>query len=469
MNVAPARETAGSAHSARLENLRAEIDSVYFLMYDGWGEELKSNRWHYARRWARHLPVTLLQPRQRMPRRQNGVPAADIDNCEVLPVLQPRGEATYPLLGLVQAAQVMEHMARRGHERPLLWSYNPWLAGLYAAVPAVARVYHASESHFDFEGMPELFYRELEAALRVSDLVIPVSSGVADGIRSRVPEAKLAIVTNGCDTDCYRPSGIASTEVAATGAGFARVAVFAGNINGRIDFDLVEQAARSNNTTLVVFAGPVGPLDDRDAEIWQRLLGLENVRHLGRMAQDELAALYRSADIGFIPYRRKDLIVRNGFPLKTLEMAATGLPVVASRMQPIAGLASRIAVAEDDQQFLDSFASLSRSALTDEERLELLEVAAANDYDRKFEEVVTCVADSIPGGTAVHTRLDDLMGNLGYQPWSASCIRIFNRFRASPVVAFAVIYDKLAETLPDWTRELVPARLKNHVRNSRVE
>lgn len=453
----------------RLESLLAEIDSVYFLMYDGWGEELESNRWHYARRWARHLPVTLLQPRQRMPRRQNAVPAAGIDNCELLPVLQPRGEPTYPLPGLVQAAQVMEHMAIRGHERPLLWCYNPWLAALYAALPAVTRVYHASENHFDFEGMPELFYRELEAALRVSDLVIPVSSGVADGIRSRVPGAKLAIVTNGCDTARYGPSGSANAEVAATREGFDRVAAFAGNINSRVDFDLVERAAESNDATLVVLAGPVATLSDQDAETWRRVVGLQNVRHLGRMAPDELAALYRSADLGFIPYRRKEWIVRNGFPLKTLEMAATGLPVVATQMQPIVGLASAIVVADGDQGFLDSFASLSRSALTVEEKLELLEVASANDYDRKFEQVVARVADAIPAGGALHTRLDDLMLELGYEPWSASCIRIFNRFKSSPAIAFSLLYERLAELSPIWSRQLVPAWLKRQIRNLRVE
>jgi glycosyltransferase involved in cell wall biosynthesis len=469
LNVASAGQAAESVYELRLEELRSKIDSVYFLMYDGWDTELESNRTHYARRWARHLPVTLLQPRQRRPRRQNAGPATGIDNCEVLPVQQSRGETAYPLLGLVQAAQVMEHMAKRGHRRPLLWSYSPWLAGVYAAVPAVARVYHASESHFDFEGMPDLFYRELEAALRVSDLVIPVSSGVAEGIRSRIPDARLAVVTNGCDTSCYRPSGSGSTEIPAMGAEFDRVAVFAGNINGRLDFELLERMAASNDSTLVVLVGPVAPLDALDAEIWRRVVGLPNVRHLGSRTAEELAALYRSADIGFIPYRRKDWIVRNGFPLKTLEMAATGLPVVASNMRPIVGLASAIAVAEDDQRFLDFFASLSRSALTDEERLELLEVAEANDYDRKFEEIVTCVAESVPASGAARTRLDDLMLDLGFEPWAESCKRICNRFRASPGLAFSVIYDKLSETLPASTRQLIPEWLKRQVRNFRVE
>jgi glycosyltransferase involved in cell wall biosynthesis len=450
--------SAAAMDSTGLDN---GIDSVYFLILGDLHEELESNRWHYARRWARHVPVTLLQPRQRLPRRRDARAVAAIDNCEVLPVMQT-GEATaYPLRGLVQAAQVMEHMAKRGHSRPLLWCYNPLLAALYAAVPAVARVYHASENYFDFEQLPDFYHREFEAALRVSDLVIAVSSGVADGIRSRVPEARLEVVTNGCDVSHYQPTGSTNATIAAARDGFERVAVFAGNINSRVDFELVEQAAASNDSTLIVLAGPVSSLDSQDAESWGRVRGLKNVRHLERMAPTELAALYRSSDLGFIPYRRENWIVRNGFPLKTLEMAATGLPVVASEMKPIVGLASAIAVAEDDEQFLQSFASLSRSTITNEERLELLEVATANDYDRKFEHVVASVAGSRPADRGVHTRLDDLMLNLGYEPWRASCTRIFDRVTAFPVLAFAFVYAKLAAILPTRVRQLVPGRLRD--------
>jgi hypothetical protein len=187
------------------------------------------------------------------------------------------------------------------------------------------------------------------------------------------------------------------------------------------------------------------------------------------MEAEDLAALYRSSDLGFIPYTRERLLVQSGFPLKTLEMAATGLPVVSSHMKPIVGLASAIAVAENDEQFLDSFASLSRSTLTNEERIELLEVASANDYNRKFEEITACVAGSLPADHEVRTRLDDLMLELGYDPWAASCARIFHRFAASPVLAFVLFYDKLAATLPAWSRRLVPRWLKDYVRSLRAE
>jgi hypothetical protein len=246
------------------------------------------------------------------------------------------------------------------------------------------------------------------------------------------------------------------------------VAVFAGNVNSRVDFDLVEQAAASNESTLIVLAGPVSSLDGYDAKSWRRVRGLKNVCHLERMAPDELAALYRSCDLGFIPYRREPRIVRNGFPLKTLEMAATGLPVVASHMKPIVGLASAIAVAEDDGTFLDSFASLSRSTLTSEERLELLRVAAANDYDLKFEQVVRHVADSIPEGRGATTRIDDLLADIGDESWQASCRRLFSLAKPSLLwrAGALLAYDGFTNLVPVGARHrLVPSGLRSWARS----
>jgi hypothetical protein len=139
-----------------LGSLATEVDSIYFLMSKGLHEELESNRWHYARRWARHLPVTLVQPGDTL-RFPEAEPLPAIPNCEILPIARPNPAAADPLAGLIQAGQVMRHMLKRGHTKPLLWSYNPRLAGLYAAVPAVGRVYHATENHFDFEDLSDPF------------------------------------------------------------------------------------------------------------------------------------------------------------------------------------------------------------------------------------------------------------------------------------------------------------------------
>jgi hypothetical protein len=185
------------------------------------------------------------------------------------------------------------------------------------------------------------------------------------------------------------------------------------------------------------------------------------------MAPTELAAVYRTADVGFIPYRRDPWLVRNGFPLKTLEMAASGLPLVSSQMEPIVGLATPIVVAEDDEQFLKAFTSLSRGTLTESERLELVELAAQNDYDRKFAQVVSHVADALPAERRSVTRLDDLLVELGDDSWLASCMQVFRV--AKPRLAWRAVllaYEAFARVAPAETRHrLIPSAVRNWARS----
>ena len=105
----------------RMSALSEAIDSVYFLLTNGLQEELESNRWHFARRWARHLPLTLVQPSDDILRRPEATPVREIPGCETLRISHPNPESTYPLGALVQAGQLMQHMRERGHTKPLLW------------------------------------------------------------------------------------------------------------------------------------------------------------------------------------------------------------------------------------------------------------------------------------------------------------------------------------------------------------
>jgi glycosyltransferase involved in cell wall biosynthesis len=391
-------------------------DSVYFVMFGGWDDELRSNRWHYARRWAQLRPVVLVQPVGRHGQAAAAQPEPRIPNCEVLTIAGEREGYDFSR-SLVQISQVLQHMRDRGHERPILWCYNPRLAPVYAAVPAVARVYHATENYFEVEGLAPAFLEQLRASLAVSDLVVAVSSGVMNAVAAHAGAARIAHVSNGCDGREYSPTGPSDSALAAAGSGFDRIAVFAGNINSRLDFELLSRVADANPRTLTATFGPVASLSRQDSETWRGLLHRENVRHFGAVEPERLPALYRSADLGVIPYRRTPWLVRNGFPLKALEMCATGLPTVSTFMEPIAELASALIVAPDDASFLAAFAETSRDRLTPAQQSELAAVCAANDYDHKFDLVVAELESVCPDGSS--SRVDRFIAALGKEAWRA--------------------------------------------------
>ena len=396
------------------------IDSVYFLMFPGWKNELRSNRWHYAKRWARHRAVVLVQPDQ--PKGRFGIPEPElrIPNCTILSVRRPSGGSQYEDDPARTASQLAKHMLDSGHRRPLLWFYNPWLFPAFAALPAVARVYHASENYFDFEGTEPYFTKSFARALALADRVIAVSSGVARGITENVPESKVIEVPNGCDYEEYA-QGRPSPTLASRRAGFSRIAIYAGFVNDRIDFELFGLCAARFSDTLFVVYGPVVGLDGADEARWNALLERKNVRYFGRVDPAELPHLYAAAEVGLIPYKRTPMIENNGFPLKALEMTATGLPVVSTYMRPLEAIEDVIALGRDHEGFLELLRDRSRSTLTTEQRARMEARARERDYEAAFARVLDELSSL--GAGSPRTRLDALAETIPSENLLASIVR----------------------------------------------
>jgi hypothetical protein len=97
--------------------------------------------------------------------------------------------------------------------------------------------------------------------------------------------------------------------------------------------------------------------------------------------------------LSLLPYSMDPLLVRNGFPLKALEMCAAGLPVISSELRPLEGLVSALQVTKSKEEFVRALSRISRQSLSAEQRQELRQVAADNDYDLKFAGVVRMVKE----------------------------------------------------------------------------
>jgi glycosyltransferase involved in cell wall biosynthesis len=448
--------------AVELTNLDAQVDSVYFLMFPGWESELRSNRWHYARRWARHRPVVLVQPVRNVLQAAESRPETRIPNAEILSIA-----ATSPTdflnRSLLQADQLFDHMDSRSHTRPLLWCYNPNLAGAYAALPATARIFHATENYFDFEGLPQFFLARTSLAFALSDLIVAVSPGVAASAAHHGAPERIRVVSNGCDTAHYKPTGERDSELVAAGSGYKRVAIYAGNVNDRLDFALLNRVAGAHGDTLFAVYGPVADLPPVDRDAWESFRRRQNAHTSGPVAPDRLPALYRAANVGIIPYKQTPWLVRNGFPLKALEMGATGLPMVTSRMESLRGLASALVVADDDDAFVEALGFIGRSALRENDELELAAVCAANDYDLKFAEVVAQSSDLL-SREAVSTRVDALIEHCGSAAWREACAA--RRCTAAYVlrVLAAQLYSGVGQALPARLRRAIPESVRTKVR-----
>ena len=125
--------------------LAEKADSIYFLMFEGWEQEMRSNRWHYATRWACHLPIVLVQPILDSDAAPSvSVTEPRIKNCRILRVRRTTLPGATMVGRLQQAQQILADMQAHGHSRPILWTYSPDYVFAHSLIPAVMRVYHAT-------------------------------------------------------------------------------------------------------------------------------------------------------------------------------------------------------------------------------------------------------------------------------------------------------------------------------------
>jgi teichuronic acid biosynthesis glycosyltransferase TuaH len=97
-----------------------------------------------------------------------------------------------------------------------------------------------------------------------------------------------------------------------------------GNIERRMDYDLLTKVIESNADKSFVFAGPV--VEEFVPDSFQRL---KNVYFIGRIPYAEMPAVIKAFDVAIIPFK-KDEVSRTIFPLKLFEYLGAGKPVVAT-------------------------------------------------------------------------------------------------------------------------------------------
>ena len=145
--------------------------------------------------------------------------------------------------------------------------------------------------------------------------------------------AKLAVIHCGIDPEVFQPS----PEDARASAGPLRL-VCVGTLHEVKGQAVLIEACRLLAARGIAFrCDLVGDGPDRAAlERHARACGLEGrVRFLGALARPEVAARLRDADVAVVPSVPTRDGRREGIPVALMEAAATGRPVVASRLSGI--------------------------------------------------------------------------------------------------------------------------------------
>lgn len=355
------------------------------LTWSNWHSELRSNRYHYATRFARNFPVLFVQAD--LGSNEYKFEQTEIPNLTILHISKSYDRDQKNKLN----AALLEHRCLR----PLFWTYNvffePYLKERFDSFI----VYHATEDYLMADWRAKfpkygLAYNRLMDLLKITDLLIPVSEGVEEGFdKVAMYQGEKLLVTNGCDYKFFAPD-INTLKPDPQGQ---KSVFYEGNIFAeKLNYALIQQLAQNMPDWEFWFCGKV--LFSEDS--WLKLLKQSNVKYLGVLSADELRNKAYQATIGIIPFHESDHLLNRSLPLKAFEYIACGLPVVTVPIRSLLGYSHVFNFASSAQEFENEIRLAEKTRYDKSAIAARLEVARKQDYDVKYLSVTHKIESLMP-------------------------------------------------------------------------
>ncbi|MEH0155776.1 glycosyltransferase [Limibacter armeniacum] len=156
--------------------------------------------------------------------------------------------------------------------------------------------------------------------------------------------------------------------------------VYVGNIGLRIDYLLLEVAAKKLPDFQFVFVGPVDEREFKGAELKK----LPNVHFLGRRPYKEVPAYMNAGDICMIPFECTEY-TKHIYPLKINEYLSLGKPVVTSQFADLSDFDDVILRYKDVDEFVQKVQQ-GLAACTEEDTHKRKIFAAGNTWEKRIEQ-----------------------------------------------------------------------------------
>ena len=361
-------------------SLAQHFDCVVMLTWSDWNTEPRSNRYHYATRFAKHLPVIFVQPDFNSAKVK--FEKTEIEGLDILHV--------YSQYGRIQNELLNRAILERGFIRPLLWIYNPYFVDFIGQRYTQMAIFHATEDYFvpEYKSDEEL-YNSLQKTLVRTDLLVAVSEEV---LLSYKQEGKLLgetiLLPNGCDYAFWAPDAVKIKNMISNPEK-KKVALYQGGVNLRLNWELIGEIAKALPDWEIWLCGKLAPGSSKK-KLKALMSNNKNIKYYGYLESEQVRDLAYQATVGIIPFVLDD-VIKVSLPLKAFEYVACGLPVISVPIKALDGYDKHFEFACTSQEFAEAIQRVAPSRYSEIEIQERLRIAYKQDYDLRFDELLQTI------------------------------------------------------------------------------
>ncbi len=371
-------------------------DSVVMLTWSNWKTEPRSNRYHYATRFSRYLPVIFVQPD--LSKKEVKFEKTEVENLTILHV--------YKNYGHEQTVLLNKALLERGTIHPLMWLYNPFFKDFITQRYSPLMIYHATENYFSLEvNTSDEIRQSLREVLVYVDLLVGVSEGVLLSYKKNGPyNGETLLLENGCDFSFWAPD-LDELEQLTTRKYAKKVAFYQGGINRRLDLEMLTGICKVLPDWEIWICGAMAPDFDQSRINPKQV---RNLKNFGFLSLEKVRELAYQATVGIIPFAQNE-ITWVSLPLKAFEYVACGLPVVSVPIPALEKYPENFIFADNPRDFSKAVIDIAETRYDREWIERRLKAAREQDYDTRFETLLNKIDSIVSCKKRTDTQFDILV------------------------------------------------------------
>lgn len=245
-------------------------------------------------------------------------------------------------------------------ENWILWSYNPMFVQCFNLIEPKLKIFDTVDDwryHPNYQRYQKRLTQNYQLIDQKSDIIFTVAKDLKNIYQQ---QKKVHWIPNGVDIDHFQRLDNINIQNQAKRI-FQNIKKpiigYAGIIQERIDFNLIEYLLEKNPNLSFVFLGWVWKGVQKKVENLKSLsrvrtegLKFKNIYFLGQIKYQDYPYYLNLFDIGIVPHKI-DKFTASMNPMKFYEYLAVGLPIISTKVAGTEIFQNQIEVAENKEQF----------------------------------------------------------------------------------------------------------------------